>query len=370
MTVAQETPPRVVVVVGYPGAELLDMACLTTTFDYANRGATPPYQVVVASPAGRPITCQSGLTLGAQAAVERLRGPIDTMIISGGEGHLAAADNPRLVAHVRRLARETRRVASVCTGSSVLAAAGLLDGRRVTTHWLFADQLATLHPAVRVDPTPIWIRDGDVTTAAGVTSALDLALAFVEEDNGPELARHIARALVTYLQRPGNQAQMSMFVAAPAPDDAVVRDLVAAIRDAPGADHGLAVLADRAAVSERHLTRLFVAHTGQTPARYVRGVRTEAAAQLLVSSRLPLDRIAVRCGFTSAEALRQAFVDRYGVTPSRYRAAYSTTSLGRGAPAGGGSAVAGSAVHASADRGEHQETDPQRYVQQDAELRQ
>ncbi|MEV0731631.1 DJ-1/PfpI family protein [Polymorphospora sp. NPDC050346] len=360
MTAPQETRPRVVAVVGYPGAELLDIACLTTTFDYANRGATPAYEVVTVTPGGKPIRCQSGLTLHAQAAVERLRGPIDTMIISGGEGHLAAADNPRLVAHVRRLARETRRVASVCTGSSVLAAAGLLDGRRVTTHWLFADLLATLHPAVRVDPTPIWIRDGDVTTAAGVTSALDLALAFVEEDHGPELARHIARALVTYLQRPGNQAQVSMFVAAPAPDDAVVRDLVAAIRDAPDADLGLTALAARAAVSERHLTRLFVAHTGQTPARFVRGVRTEAAAQLLVSSRLPLARIAVRCGFTSAEALRQAFVDRYGVTPSRYRAAYSTTSIGRQSLAGRG----------SADGGEDQETETQRYVQQDAELRQ
>jgi transcriptional regulator GlxA family with amidase domain len=324
-----------VVVVGYPDAELLDIACLTTAFDYANR-AGPLYDLLVASPAGRPITCQSGLVLNAQAAVERLRGPLDTLIVSGGEGHLAAAEDARLVAHVRRLARESRRVASVCTGASVLAAAGLLDGRRATTHWLYADQLAARYPAVEVDPRPIYIRDRGVTTAAGVTSALDLALAFIEEDHGAELTRHVARALVTYLQRPGNQAQMSMFVAAPAPDDDLVRELVRLIRTAPDADLSPAALAARAAVSERHLTRLFVAQLGQSPARYVRAVRTEAAAQLLGSSRLPLARIAARCGFPSAEALRQAFVDRYGVTPSHYRAHFATTrgraSAGSGQP--------------------------------------
>jgi transcriptional regulator GlxA family with amidase domain len=163
-----------------------------------------------------------------------------------------------------------------------------------------------------------------VTTAAGVTSALDLAMAFVEEDHGAELARQVARGLVTYLQRPGNQAQMSMFVAAPAPADDLVRDLVAVIRHALDSDLGVAALAARAGVSERHLTRLFVAHLGQTPARYVRAVRTEAAAHLLASSSLPLARVAARCGFASAETLRQAFVDRYGVTPSHYRLTQSS----------------------------------------------
>lgn len=314
--------PRVVAVIGYPDAELLDIACLTTTFDYANRGADPPYKLVVAAATGRPISCQSGLTLNAQSALERLRGPLDTMIVSGGAGHLDAAGDSRLVAHVRRLARESRRVASVCTGASVLAAAGLLDGRRATTHWMYAEQLAANHPAVRVDPRPLWIRDGAVTTAAGVTSALDLALAFIEEDHGAELARHVARALVTYLQRPANQAQVSMFLAAPAPENALVRDLVRVIRDAPGTDLSLPALAARAAVSERHLTRLFVTHLGQSPARFVRSVRTEAAAHLLVSSRLPLPAVAARCGFGSADALRQAFVERYGISPSGYRAAY------------------------------------------------
>lgn len=308
-------------VVGYPGAELLDIACLTTAFDYANRaGATPVYRVRVVTPAGRPIRCQSGLVLEAQGAVERLRGPLDTVVVSGGEGHLAAAADSGLVAHVRRLAHVAGRIASVCTGASVLAATGLLDGRRVTTHWLFAGVLAADHPAVRVDPAPLFIRDGPVTTAAGVSSALDLALAFIEEDHGAELAREVARGLVTYLQRPGNQAQMSMFVASPAPADDLVREVVTAIRNEPHADLRVAALAARAGLSERHLTRLFLAHVGQTPARFVRLARTEAAARLLTSSGLSLARIAPRCGFSSAEALRQAFVAQYGITPSHYRA--------------------------------------------------
>ncbi|MFM9608317.1 GlxA family transcriptional regulator [Streptomyces niveiscabiei] len=321
---------QVVAVVGYPGAELLDIACLTTAFDYANRaGATPAYRVCVVTPGGGPIDCQSGLTLQAHGALERVRGPLDTVVVSGGEGHEAAAANSGLVAHVRRLAYVSRRVASVCTGASVLAATGLLDGRRATTHWLFADRLAAAYPAVRVDPAPVYIRDGKVTTAAGVSSALDLALAFIEEDHGGELARQVARGLVTYLQRPGNQAQMSMFVAAPAPADDLVREIVAMVRDEPAADLRIATLATRAGVSERHLTRLFLAHTGQTPARYVRLARTEAAARLLTSSRLSLQRIAVRCGFTSAETLRQAFVARYGVTPSHYRATQARKPAGQ-----------------------------------------
>ncbi|MEO3745217.1 GlxA family transcriptional regulator [Plantactinospora sp. B5E13] len=357
--------PRTVVVVGYPGTELLDLACLTTTFDYANR-AGRHYQTLVVSPAGQPITCQSGLTLNAQAPIERLRGPIDTMIVAGGEGAVAAADDHRLVAHVRRLARETRRVASVCTGAWILAATGLLDGHRATTHWMFADLLAARYPAVEVDPAPIYIRDGDLTTAAGVTSALDLALAFVEEDLGGEVARHVARGLVTYLQRPGNQAQMSMFLAAPAPDDDLVRDLVTLIRETPDADLSLSALATRAAVSERHLTRLFVAHLGQTPARYVRTVRLEAAAQLLVSSRLPLARVAARCGFTSAEALRQAFVDRYGVTPSLYRSSFASSLAGQRPPAGPTWRSGGR--RRSADRRQDEEAEAERHVQQHAGL--
>ncbi|MEV4628176.1 helix-turn-helix domain-containing protein [Micromonospora sp. NPDC049523] len=312
---------RPVAIVGYDDAELLDIACVTTTLGMANviGDLRTPYRPMVISPGRLPVTCGPGLVLQSGQALERLTGPLDTLIVSGGLGHARAAANPLVVAHVQRLARVSRRVASVCTGASILAAAGLLDNKRATTHWRFADALAARYPDIEVDPDPIYIRDGNISTAAGVTSALDLALAFVEEDHGVELARLVARDLVTYLQRPGNQAQMSMFTAAPPPDHDVVRRTVDHLNANLGGDVGTAALARVAGVSPRHLTRLFLAHVGQTPGRFVRHARTAAAAHLLVTTSLPLPSVAARCGFGSAETLRVAFVRRYGIPPSRYR---------------------------------------------------
>ncbi|MER6830340.1 DJ-1/PfpI family protein [Streptosporangium sp. NPDC000563] len=317
---------RRVAVIGYDAAELLDIACVTTTLENANlQGAAPVYRVRLATPGGSPITCGTGLTLQAQEALERIAGPLDTLVVSGGIGHEAAAGNRSILAHVRRLARESRRVASVCTGAAVLAAAGLLDGRRATTHWQSAKALAARHPKVAVDPAPIFVRDGNTYTAAGVTSALDLTLAFVEEDHGAELARRVARGLVTYLQRPGDQAQMSMFTASPSPENSLVRQVAEYVTTHLGADLTTVALAHGAGVSERHLTRLFLEHLGQTPGRFVRQARTEAAAYLLTSTSLPMTGVAIRCGFGTTETLRQAFVDRYGVPPSRYRSTATST---------------------------------------------
>jgi transcriptional regulator GlxA family with amidase domain len=313
---------RRVIVVGYDAAQLLDIACVTSALESANwHGAAPCYEVRLATPGGRPIVTDSALTLQGQVTLERVTGAIDTLIVSGGIGCENAAADPSIVAHVRRLARQSRRVASVCTGAYVLAAAGLLDGRRATTHWQWARRLATLHPKVRVDADPIFIRDGDVATSAGVTAALDLTLAFVEEDNGVELSRTVARGLVTYLQRPGNQAQMSMFVSAPPASNSLIKRTVEHITGHLDADLSTPALAAGAGVSERHLTRLFLKHLGQTPGRYVRQARTEAAAHLLASTSLPMAAVAARCGFGTAETLRQAFVDRYGIAPSRFRLA-------------------------------------------------
>lgn len=310
------------VIVGYDTAELLDIACVTTPLAMANALGSParPYRVVLACPGGASFTCGSGLTLQGQQSLEQLIGPLDTLIVSGGagEGHERAASDPRLLGHVRRLARESRRVVSVCTGAGILAAAGLLDGRRATTHWRYAAQLAARHPQVVVDPDPIYIRDGNVYTAAGITSALDLAL--VEEDHGAELARGVARDLVTYLQRPGNQAQMSLHTAAPPPKNDLVRRLVEYITGHPDHDLNATALAARAGVTPRHLARLFQEELGQTPGRFVRQSRTEAAAHLLASTTLPMAGVATRCGLGTAETLRQAFTGRYGISPSRYRA--------------------------------------------------
>ncbi|HEY7486052.1 MAG TPA: helix-turn-helix domain-containing protein [Streptosporangiaceae bacterium] len=314
---------RTIVVVGYDDAQLLDIACVTSTLDSANWGARRAYRVRLATPGGRPITCTGGLRLQGQESLERFTGPLDTLIVSGGLGFQKAADDPRFVGHVRRLAAESRRVASVCTGAAILAAAGLLDGKRAATHWMWADEIAARYPKVTIDPDPIYIRDGKVATSAGVTSALDLALSFIEEDHGPELARGVAQMMVTYLQRPGNQAQMSMFVAADPPENGLVRRVTDHVTAHLDADLCTSALASRAGVSDRHLTRLFLEHLGQTPGRYVRQARTEAAAHLLATTSLPVASVARRCGFGTAETLRQAFVDRYGIPPSRYRAGHT-----------------------------------------------
>ncbi len=314
---------RRVVVVGYDDAELLDIASVTTTLAMANGlgSGGAPYLTRLATLGGRALTCGTGLTVRGQDALETLRGPLDTLVVSGGWGHERAAANTLLTAHVRRLARESRRIASVCTGASVLAAAGLLDGRRATTHWQFARTLAERYPAVLVDADPIFVRDGPVATSAGVTSALDLTLSFVEEDHGPALAQLVARTLVTYLQRPGNQAQMSVHTL-PDPEHVLVRRLVARVRADPGGDLRTAALAGELGVSTRQLNRLVARHAGCPPGRLVRRLRAETAAELLAATSLPVAEVARRCGFGSAETLRQVFVGRYGLAPSRYRAVH------------------------------------------------
>ncbi|HST81809.1 MAG TPA: DJ-1/PfpI family protein [Kineosporiaceae bacterium] len=314
--------PRTVAVLGYDGAELLDIACVTSTLAMANGlGALrDPYDVVLVSSGRRPITCGPGIELASGDSLEHVTGPLDTLIVSGGLGHAQAAADPLVTAHVRRLAQVSRRVASVCTGASILAAAGLLSGRRVTTHWRFARRLAAQYPAVAVDPDPIYIRDGNVSTAAGVTSALDLTLSFVQEDHGAELARLVSRHLITYLQRPGSQAQMSMFTAGPPAEHDIVRRVIDHIESHLGEDIGTAALATLVGLSPRHLSRLFLADLGVTPGRFVRQARTEAAAHLIATTSLPLPGIATRCGFGSVETLRLAFSQRYGTSPSRFRA--------------------------------------------------
>ncbi|WP_245828073.1 GlxA family transcriptional regulator [Sinomonas mesophila] len=310
---------------------MLDIACILTSLDLANAvGALPPYAVRIASAGRRPIACREGVLLPSHQSLQRTFGPLDTLIVSGGTGHHRAAADPVIVGNVRRLARESRRVASVCTGAFVLAAAGLLDGKRATTHWEFAADLSARYPAVSVDPGPIFIRDGDIATAAGVTSAMDLMLAFIQEDHNAELGREVARRLVTYLQRPGNQAQISMFTSAPPAEHGLVREVESHVSTNLAADLTGDALAGLVGVSQRHLTRLFLIELGITPARYVRRARVEAAAQLLATTALPVSCIARRCGFGSTEALRQAFVHRYGATPSQHRATQRPSSRAGG----------------------------------------
>ncbi|NGY60693.1 helix-turn-helix domain-containing protein [Lentzea sp. NEAU-D13] len=308
------------VIVAYDDAQILDVACPSGALESANLyGAAPPYAIELASISGRGSRSSSGIVLAGGRRLAAVTGQIDTLLVVGGPGSRTAMFDERILTQVRRLASRSRRIASVCTGTFVLAGAGLLDGRRVTTHWGYGNILTKVFPSIAVDLAPLYIQDGNVYTSAGATSALDLTLALIEDDHGPTLARNVARELVTYLHRPANQAQISMFLSAPPPGDRLVRDLLGHIAAHLVEDLGTSALAARAGVSTRHLTRLFATHLGTTPARAVRAVRTEAAAHLARSSELSLAAIARRCGLRSAETLRQAFLDHYGVTGDRIR---------------------------------------------------
>lgn len=308
-----------VLVIGYDDAELVDIASVTSALELANRlAARPRYEVELATADGRDITCDSGLRLGVQRALPHVDSA-DTLIVSGGLGHTAAARDFELVRQVRRLAGPARRVASVCTGTTVLAAAGLLNGRRATTHWFYAAELTARFPQVKVDSAPIYVREGKFATSGGVTASLDLTLAFIEEDHGAELARWVAMGMVTYLQRPGNQAQMSIFTATPPTDHALVKRVLDHVVAHPDSDLRTSTLAGLVGVSPRQLNRLFQDHLHGPPAGAVRRIRLELAAQLAASTELSMSQIAERCGFGSAESLRQAFVTRYGVTPRTLR---------------------------------------------------
>ncbi len=321
--------PRRVVVVGYEGAELLDIASVTSTLECANRITRRElYRVEVVAVGGGHVACAGGTALRCNGSLQKTTGAIDTLVVSGGDGHEIAAADTILVAHVRRLAQISRRVASVCTGATVLAATGLLDGHRATTHWAYASLLAHSYPQVRVDPDPIYVREGKMSTSAGITSALDLTLSFISEDYGVSLSRDVARGLVTYLHRPGNQAQVSMFTAADPPDHRLVNDAVKHITTNVAGALDTATLAERFSVSERQLNRLFLTRTGLAPGRYVRRLRTEAAARLLSTSDLPMADIAHQCGFGTTETLRQAFVHHYGLPPARYRRLMHTSGAG------------------------------------------
>ncbi|WP_234311856.1 GlxA family transcriptional regulator [Streptomyces griseus] len=314
------TTTRRMLIAAYDDAQILDIACPSGALDIANRyGAAPPYTIELGTLGRRAVRSSAGVLMAAGRSLEAVAGRLDTLIVVGGVGCEDAAADERLLEQVRRLAGLSRRVASVCTGAYVLAAAGLLDHRRVTTHWGWGERLAARHPDVAVDVHPLCIRDGNVYTSAGVTSALDLTLALIEDDHGPTLARSVARELVTHLHRPADQAQISLFLAAPPPEDRLVRDLTGYITGHLAEDLTPTALAARAGVSPRHLTRLFSTHLGTTPARAVRAARTEAAAHLVRSSGLSLSAIARRCGFRSPETLRQAFLDHYGVTGDRIR---------------------------------------------------
>ena len=312
--------PRRVVIVALPEVQPLDVAGPAEVFASAASvagGDVAAYTIEVVAPGGAPIPTDSGYAIAPAGALEAVRGPIDTLLVAGGAG--ARHASAETVARVRRLAARTDRVASVCTGAYVLAAAGLLDGRRATTHWSWCHDLQRRHPAVTVERDPIFVVDGPVRTSAGVTAGMDLALALVEEDLGPRVALEVARWLVVFVKRPGGQAQFSAQLAGQSADRVPLRELQAWMADHLDADLSVPALAARACMSERHFARAFKAETGMTPAVYVESLRVERARLALESGAAPIDAVAARCGFGTVETLRRAFARRLGVSPAAYR---------------------------------------------------
>jgi transcriptional regulator GlxA family with amidase domain len=316
---------REVVIAVYDGVQLLDIAGPLEVFDGARRVRADAYRIRVASVGGREVTTSAGVRLGVDTDLAALPPAVDTLLVAGGFGFAAAAGDPQTISAIRRAAAGSRRVCSVCTGTFLLAAAGLLDGRRATTHWAYCDELAQTHPAVSVECDAIFVRDGDVVTAAGVTAGVDLALSLVEQDFGATLARQVARWLVVFLQRPGGQSQFSEWTRGPLPSHDALRELLLDIAADPAADLSVPAMAKRLSISTRHVTRMFLRELRVTPGRYVERVRVEAARMQLESTSDGIAGIAGRCGFGTAESMRRAFLRHLNVPPSTYRDRFAGT---------------------------------------------
>jgi transcriptional regulator GlxA family with amidase domain len=308
-----------VVVLAFEGVQSLDVTGPVEAFSIATRYFGGEYAIELVTPDGGPARASSGLSLNADRAAADVRGPIGTLVVAGGEGALRTAKDEPTRGWVRDAAARSERVASVCTGAFILAAAGLLEGRRATTHWDSCQRLAERHPQITVESDPIFVRDGNVLTSAGVTAGIDLALALIEDDLGPQAALRTAQALVMFVRRPGGQSQFSaQLKAAPARREPL-RDVQAHIAEHPAADLSVPALAARAYMSERNFARAFRAETGMTPAVYVELSRVERARRELETTDLPVEAVAASCGFGTVETMRRAFARRVGVNPAAYR---------------------------------------------------
>lgn len=309
---------RVVIVV-HEGFQLLDMAGPADVFATASLFRRDAYQVEVAAPSAGAVKAHGGITTMAEHTLDSLGGEIDTLLVTGGLSVSQVRHDEVLIRGLARLARKARRVASVCNGALLLAQAGLLDGRRATTHWLAARELAERHPAVQVDADPIYIKESNIWTSAGVTAGIDLALALVAEDHGHQVARDVARGLVVYLHRPGGQSQFSTPMEVQAPTREPLRDLLAYIDSHPAQDLSVPALANRAGMSERHFSRVFTEQSGLSPGRYVERSRAEAARRLLEATDHSQDTVARLTGLGAPETLYRVFRRHWRVSPGDYR---------------------------------------------------
>jgi len=312
-----------VVIVTFDAGQILDVTGPLEVFSHASRFVpSVRYRTEVVSSRGGPVLASCGLEF-ASAPIAGVCSPIDTLVVAGGAGIAAAVADDLLLHHVRRLAGHARRVTSVCSGAFVLAAAGLLDGRRATTHWADCAQLSASYSQVTVDADAIYVHDGNVWTSAGVTAGIDLTLALVADDHGHRAAATVARQLVVYLQRSGGQTQFSTLMASQAADTQPIRDLLSWLLDHLDADLSLAALARQINLSERQFTRVFKAEVGVTAADHVETVRLESACRLLETTNSSIEQVAKTCGFGTPETMNRTFRRRLGTTPGDHRHHFS-----------------------------------------------
>ncbi|HEV7123694.1 MAG TPA: GlxA family transcriptional regulator [Rhodanobacter sp.] len=316
---------RTIGLLAYDDMQALDLVGPLDVFGGANALAhgAPPYELCIVGLQARAVRAENGLSIVPALALDDAP-PVDTLLVPGGLGARLVIDrDARLLEWLRGRARDTRRIVSVCTGAYVLAAAGLLDGRRVTTHWHYADDLARRYPALLVETDRLFLRDGRYATSGGLTAGMDLALALVEEDLGAPAALGVARHLVMYVKRPGNQTQFSAPLAAQAQGNGRMGALVDWLLAHLDENVGMERMAQQVAMSARHFRRVFAETFGVTPARFLETLRLEQACMRLTQGRAPIERIASSVGFNSADAFRRAFRTRYGVTPHEYRERFS-----------------------------------------------
>ncbi|MBB5319102.1 GlxA family transcriptional regulator [Tunturibacter empetritectus] len=316
---------RKVVIIGPSPVQILDVTGPFEVFSNA-----PDYEIQLANPGlERTLQTNRGVVLAHATPIADVRGPIDTLVIVGGPGAESGSYDPNFIVWIAKTARQSRRVASICTGAFLLAEAGLLDGKQAVTHWNFCDRLAREYPNVVVRPEPIYLRDGSIYTSAGITAGIDLSLALVEEDHGHETALKIARFLVMFLVRPGGQAQYSHMLSHQAVTSQPLRELQIWMLQHLREDLTVESLAERIGMSARHFTRVCLRETGMNPGQFVDRMRVEAAQQIIDSSSRGLKEIADSCGFKSADAMRRTFLRVLGVTAAEYVSRFKST-LARG----------------------------------------
>jgi transcriptional regulator GlxA family with amidase domain len=316
---------RRVVIVIFDGFQLFDLAGPADVFATASLlSGESGYRLEVTAVRAGSVRAHNGIATVAQYPLAEVAGPIDTLLVTGGLSVPEQLHERRLIEEIARLAPSARRIASVCNGAFLLAEAGLLAGRRATTHWLMADELDNRYPDVEVDGDHIYIKDGNVWTSAGVSAGVDLALALVAADHGHVLARNVARGLVVYLHRPGGQSQFSTPMRADTPRSEPLRQLQAFIDANPAEDLSVPALARRAGMSERHFSRVFTEQTGLSPGRYVERSRADAARRLLETTGHPLDRVARDSGLGVPETLYRTFRRNWRISPGDYRSRFQS----------------------------------------------